>query len=240
MKTTLLATAIQSLALAKVTGLLFSFNFGKLHIQGQAQEVSVTNESAAIKSDLYNIDRTIDFDAVELETLQKAVLKSIDSDVVLTVTDDRELLFTHLFKTICSSQALKALKSINGISDAEKSALDTLNRADTFIKDLLPRILCKEPAQRVKLSTVEVFNFEHFGLEPAMFATATKVGTNDNKYTIGSGEFKGCIKVYLLPAHKREFDDLAEAGLLSEVYGRNLVKDGDFAGCYAVLIPAKA
>lgn len=229
MKTSILAAAVQTLALAKVTGLFFSFNFGKLHIQGQAQEISVTTEGVAIKGDLYEVNKTIDFEDTNLELLQCTVLSSFNSDVVLTVTDERELLVTHLFKTVCSSQALKALKTIEGISEEEKNTLNKLNRADTFVNALLPRILCEEPVQRTKLSTGEVFNFEHFELNPTMFATGNK-----STYSMPNN---GGTKVYLLAEHKREFDDLAEAGLLSEEYGRNLVKEGDFAGCYAVLIP---
>lgn len=240
MKTSILAAAIQTLSLAKVTGLLFSFNFGKLHLQGQAQEVSVSNEGVAAKGDTYEVNKTIDFETIDISLLQKTVIGSFNSDVVLTVTDDRELLITHMFKTVCSNQALKALKVINDISDEEKLALDRLNRADTLINDLLPRILCIEPVQRTKLSIGEVFNFEQFGLDASMFAPATKTGISDNKYIIGNGEYKGCIKVYLLAEYKRDFDDLVDNGLLEESYGRNLVKEGDFTGTYAVLIPCKA
>lgn len=232
MKTSILSAAIHSLALAKLTGLLLSFNFDKLHIQGQAREVSVTTEGVAVKGDLYEVNKTIDFESIELELLQKTVIASLNTDVVLTVTDDRELLITHLFKTVCSSQSLKALKAITGISEEEKAELDRLNRADTFVNDLLPRILCTEPVIRTKLSTDEVFNFEHFGLDASMFATGNK--------STHSMPNNGGIKVYLLPEHKREFDDLVDAGLLDDSYGRNLIKKGDFAGCFAVLIPAKA
>lgn len=232
MKTSILSAAVHTLALAKVTGLLLTFNFGKLHIQGQAQQVSVTTDGIAVKGDRYEVNKTIDFEAIELATLQSTVLNSFNSDVVLSVTDDRELLVTHLFKTVCSSQSLKALKVINNISEEERSELNALNRADTFINDLLPRILCTEPVQRTKLSTGEVFNFEYFGLAASMFATGNK-----STYSMPNN---GGIKVYLLPEYKREFDDLADSGLLSEEYGRNLVKEGDFIGCFAVLIPAKA
>lgn len=235
MKTSTLPAAVQSLALPKLTGLLLSFNFDKLHIQGQAQEVSVTNEGVAIKGDLYEVNKTIDFDAVNLEALSAAVLESyLDADNLIQLVDnpDREAMFCRMFKTVCSSQSLKALKAITGISEEEKAELDRLNRADTFVNDLLPRILCMEPVIRTKLSTGEVFNFEHFGLDASMFATGNK-----STYSMSDN---GGIKVYLLAEHKREFDDLVDAGLLDDSYGRNLVKKGDFAGCFAVLIPTKA
>ena len=92
MKTSILSAAVHTLALAKVTGLLLTFNFGKLHIQGQAQQVSVTTDGIAVKGDRYEVNKTIDFEAIELATLQSTVLNSFNSDVVLSVTDDLSLI----------------------------------------------------------------------------------------------------------------------------------------------------
>lgn len=80
-------------------------------------------------------------------------------------------------------------------------------------------------------SLSESFDFASHGLDSKMFATGNK-----SVYTMPKN---GGIKLYLLAEYKREFDDLADAGLLSEEYGRNLVKEGDFTGCYAVVVPIK-
>lgn len=230
MNTSNLATAIQNLNLARLTRLLFSFYLDKLHIQGQEQEISVTIDGTAIKGYLYEVNRTIDFDVIDLELLQRTVLSSFNSDVVLTVSDDRELLITHMFKAMCSGQSLKALKAVEGLSEEEQNTLNALNRANTFMHDILPIILCEEPVQRTKLSNGDFFNFEQFGLEAHMFATGNKsVITMPNN---------GGYKVYLKEDYETEFFRLRKAGLLmSRMCAYQEV--GDFAGCYAVLIPAK-
>jgi len=221
MKTLTLATTIQQLVLAKNTGLVFNFNFGKLRVQGHAQETSVSTDGTALTGELYEIDTTVDFDSIELELLQTTVINSLATDVIVTVTDNRELLFSHLFRTVCSGQALKSLKSINNISDAEKSELDTLNRADTFINDLLPRILGAEPRLRAYGSTVVVLTVEQLA----------SVGVN-NLALIARDEFDHLLAVsYKHPSLGRVYRITYNYTPSSDMAGK-IVAKLQATGCY--------
>ena len=84
----------------------------------------------------------------------------------------------------------------------------------------------------------DVFDFAAYGVDASLFEASFK----GSSYLLAQDKqaAKG-YKVYLRPEHKREFDDLVDEGKLCETYGRNLVKEGDFMGCFAVklLLSAK-
>lgn len=151
MKTTLLAATISALSIAKETGLLLNFNFGKLRIQGQSQSISISQETGAVtKGELIEVDKTIDFETVNLTKLKEAVLATVDSDLFTLKEVDLERLVCHQFKTVCTSVAFKALNTkcvSNGhVIEEERLNLTKLNNADKFINYLLPIILCEEVA----------------------------------------------------------------------------------------------
>lgn len=83
-----------------------------------------------------------------------------------------------------------------------------------------------------RATLAEDFDFAAHGLDKTMFVT-------DKPRHFYNMPNNGGIKLYLRSEHRRVFDDLVDKGLLSEDYGRNLVKEGDFIGHYAVLIHAK-
>jgi hypothetical protein len=160
MKTTLLATAIASLNIAKETGLLLTFNFGKLHIQGVMQSVSVSQETGAVtRGDLLEVNKTVDFETVDLSKLKEAVLSTVDSELFELKDVDLEKLICHQFKSVCTSVSFKALKtncvSSGHVTEEERLELSKLNNADKFVNYLLPVVLCEEIA--VKRTNTAIF-----------------------------------------------------------------------------------
>jgi len=125
---------------------------------------------------------------------------------------------------------IRALKSVDGISEHAHKVLNAEHIAGRFLNEVVPVIQGKlSLSETINYVVTESFNFKKFGLDPDWFASG-------NKSTYALPKNQG-VKVYLKAGHKREFDNLVDAGLLSDEYGRNLVTEGDFAGYFAVLIP---
>lgn len=242
MKTQLLATTIATLAIAKETGLLLSFNFDKLHIEGASQAISISQETGAVsKAELVTINKTIDFESIDIEKLKTAVLSSVDTDLFQLKTDDRELLVCHQFKTVCTSVAFKGLntKCVNAgfISESERLELTKLNNADKFMSYLLPLIMCEDVVKRSNnAAAAPEFDFKEYGLDAAMFVT------DKPKYCYAmpsNGDYKGHVKVYLKAEYVAQFFPLAAQGIFNMKYGIAQLTEGDFAGAFAVLLSPK-
>jgi hypothetical protein len=126
---------------------------------------------------------------------------------------------------------IRALKPADGIDDAGMKRLNAEHIAGRFLNEIVPTIQGKiSLSDSVNYVVAESFNFAKYGLNADWFASGNK-----STYALPKN---GGIKVYLRPEFKREFDDLCDKGLLSEDYGRNMVKEGEFAGFFAVVIPA--
>ena len=156
MNTKLLEATIAALNIAKETGLYITCN-GKLRIEGDAAAVSVSQDTGKItQSEIEDINKLVDLDLVDLSKLKEAVLKTVDSELFAVKTDDRELLLSHMFKTVCTSVAFKALnlKCVNtgNATEQKHRELTRLNNADKFIYQLLPVVLCE--TEQVKARTV--------------------------------------------------------------------------------------
>jgi len=125
---------------------------------------------------------------------------------------------------------IRALKAVDGISEHAHKVLSAEHIAGRFLNEVVPVIQGKlSLSETINYVVTESFNFKKFGLNPDWFASG-------NKSTYALPKNQG-VKVYLKAEHKRMFDDLVDEGLLCGEYGRNLVKEGDFAGYFAVLIP---
>lgn len=143
-----------------------------------------------------------------------------------TVTFDLpyDAISLRLFKLAFEGLQIQPDYSCSWNTDTKLTALDN------YIIPVLQgqdKIETAKKAESLSLS----FDFTEYGLNPAMFA-----GGNKSVYNLPKN---GGIKVYLKPEFKRQFDDLCEEGLLDEAYGRNLVKEGEFQGFFAVVIPVK-
>jgi hypothetical protein len=77
-------------------------------------------------------------------------------------------------------------------------------------------------------SSAPSFDFLAHGLNSEHFVT-------DKPKAIYTMPRDAGTKLYLKAEYRHVFDDLADAGILSEDYGRNKVKDGEFVGNFAVL-----
>lgn len=125
---------------------------------------------------------------------------------------------------------IRALKPAEGVDDAGMKILNSEHIAGRFLNEVIPTIQGKiSLSDSVNYVIAESFNFGKHGLNADWFASGNK-----STYALPKN---GGIKVYLKPEFKREFDDLCDKGLLSEEYGRNLVKEGEFTGFFAVVIP---
>ena len=157
MNTKLLSAKIAELTIGKDTDLLLTFNFGKLHIQGVSQAVSVKDSGELVKGELVTIDKSIDFDDVDNGKLREAALNTVDDIFTLREGVTQEELVAYQFKTNCTTVAFKSLKekcvTKGYCSESERLALSKLNNADKFINYLLPAIMCEEGAKRQQTSS---------------------------------------------------------------------------------------
>lgn len=174
-------------------------------------------------------------------TVSDAGVVSIANDGTITqaqkVTETVTLDLSKITKAMLAGMVaslmldnIRALKAVEGISEHEHKMLNAEHIAGRFLNEVIPVIQGKVSLAETSIYVVaEGFNFKKFGLDPDLFASG-------NKSTYALPKNQG-VKAYLKAEHKRMFDDLADEGLLCANYGRNLVKEGDFAGYFAVLIP---